>query len=287
MTPARFTTKELSKRTWGDYVRFFSQGNGWDHCGCTAYQGFRAPKNVRKWADKRDWNLEVKCDLVEQGRAHGILVYAEGEPVGWCQFGPQNELPITTPGRRQRPFEAGEERLWRITCFCTRPDVSQQGVAGVALRAALRAIAKRGGGLVEAYPMAHVHDDPRTDERQVRIRQWESEYRRLMRKHGTLSTVEARKLTEQDEELRRHLSRGDLRARSGLDRAGGGRQLSVEGVGTVNATYSGRFHGGTVAMFEREGFRAVVVMPVSGRVRIPGPHPSRLVMQKTVQATRR
>jgi hypothetical protein len=36
-------TKELSKRTWPDYVRFFSQGNGWDHCGCTAYQGFRAP----------------------------------------------------------------------------------------------------------------------------------------------------------------------------------------------------------------------------------------------------
>src|SRR5919109_1220813 len=78
MPKTRFVTKELSKRTWPDYVRFFSQGNGWDHCGCTAYQGFRAPARVRKWADKRDWNLAVKCDLVDRGLAHGILVYSDG-----------------------------------------------------------------------------------------------------------------------------------------------------------------------------------------------------------------
>ena len=83
----KFTVRELNKSTWGDYTRFFSQGNGWDHCGCIAYQGFQAPSKVRLWTDKRDWNLEVKLRLLERGQTHGILVYCEGEPVGWCQFG--------------------------------------------------------------------------------------------------------------------------------------------------------------------------------------------------------
>src|SRR5688500_16762976 len=115
MAKPKFSTKELSTHTWPDYVRFFSKGNGWDHCGCTAYQGFAAPSKVRKWADKRDWNLELKCDLVERHVAHGILVYADREPVGWCQFGPKRELPIPEgerkellqgrPGwKRNRPF---------------------------------------------------------------------------------------------------------------------------------------------------------------------------------------
>ena len=94
------TTKELSQRTWTDYVRFFSQGNGWDHCGCTFAHGFRPPKQLRKYADKRDWNLDVKCRLVQEGRAHGIVVYARGEPVGWCQYGPAYELPIVEHGPR-------------------------------------------------------------------------------------------------------------------------------------------------------------------------------------------
>ena len=92
----------------------------------------------------------MKCRLVEDGRAHGFLVYAGGEPVGWCQFGSANELPLMARGRyidprsagpRTRLFAEDEERLWKITCLCTRPDHSQQGVTGVALRAALRSIA--------------------------------------------------------------------------------------------------------------------------------------------------
>lgn len=39
MSKARtLRTKELSKRTWADFERLFSQGNGWDFCWCLAYQ---------------------------------------------------------------------------------------------------------------------------------------------------------------------------------------------------------------------------------------------------------
>jgi GNAT superfamily N-acetyltransferase len=49
--------------------------------------------------------------------------------------------------------EGGTERLWRITCFAVLKKWRKRGVAGAALKAALEAIRKRGGGLVEAYPI--------------------------------------------------------------------------------------------------------------------------------------
>ena len=255
-----FTTKELSTRTWPDYVRFFSQGNGWDHCACTAPQGFRPPKDVRKWADKRDWNLEVKCRLVEERRAHGILVYTGGEPVGWCQFGPANELPIREGGRRTRLFDEGEERRWKITCFCTMPDHTQQGVAGVGLRAALRAIATKGGGVVEAYPVALAKGDPETDERLARIHEWQRTLSRLLR-------TEPRKSPRIEEHLRNRVPVIE----------------TVEGVGEVAGTYSGRFHVGTVELFRREGFHAVAVVPPKRSAYVhPDRHPTKVVMRRIV-----
>lgn len=43
--------------------------------------------------------------------------------------------------------------MWRITCFAVDSKHRRRGVASVALKAALEAIRKEGGGLVEAYPI--------------------------------------------------------------------------------------------------------------------------------------
>jgi ribosomal protein S18 acetylase RimI-like enzyme len=256
---ARFTTKELSKKTFPAFKRLFSQGNGWDHCGCTAYQGFRAPRHVRKWADKRDWNLEIKCDLVERKLAHGILVYAGAEPVGWCQFGPKDELPIRDAKREERPSsDERPEPAWKITCFVTHKEYRSEGIAGIALRAALKAIRGRGGGLVEAYPVARPRQDPATDERLARLKEWERKRAHLIGTHGRFS-----------DEVERHLRSFDPLIEQ------------VEGVGPVEASHRPE-HCGTTAMFEREGFKAVAVLPVSKSVSVPMPRPTRVVMQRTV-----
>jgi hypothetical protein len=73
--------------------------------------------------------------------------------VGWCQYGPLEELPIPGGRRTSRRIpHVGSDVRWRITCFVTVVRRRRRGVAGVALRAALAAIRERGGGLVEAYP---------------------------------------------------------------------------------------------------------------------------------------
>jgi len=95
-----------------------------------------------------------KKALVENGCSHGILVYCDGEPVGWCQYGPKEEFPRVDAGTIYRRLALGSRdgRLWRITCFWVDRKHRDQGVAGTALKAALVSIRKRGGGLVEAFP---------------------------------------------------------------------------------------------------------------------------------------
>ena len=108
----------------------------------------RAERAVRYRREKRE--------LVENGCAHGILVYATGEPVGWCQYGLREELPRIDHRlnyRRLAP-EDEKDRLWRITCFVVEKQYRQRGVVSAALRAALKAIKRKGGGLVEAYPVS-------------------------------------------------------------------------------------------------------------------------------------
>ncbi len=101
-------------------------------------------------------NRRDKESLVRQGRSHGILVYAGDQPVGWCQYGPKDELPRIDAGRNYRKLGLQDDggTLWRITCFFVDNDFRRKGVARVALNAALASIKKKGGGIVEAYPAA-------------------------------------------------------------------------------------------------------------------------------------
>ena len=225
---ARYTTKELSEETWPDFARLFSRCGGWDFCGCMLYQrGYHVACPSR--AEARARNLRDKKELVEQGRAHGILVYTDGEPVGWCQYGPVDELPVGDPGRQLRHNVVRAEdptSQWRITCFVTLKKHRRKGVAGTALAAALEAIRERGGGWVEATPIAHTYSDDR--------------FHQLARRYGRDSAeVE-----------------GYLRTRQWPE-------LVVRGVGPVPAvrgSFGGRSHQGTVSMFEQQGFEAVKIV---------------------------
>jgi ribosomal protein S18 acetylase RimI-like enzyme len=156
-----FATRELTRETWADFERLFAPGRGWSFCACMLYQRGchldgqkfpdRASQLVQNQADKRA--------LVDSGRAHGILVYEANEPIGWCQFGPAEELPLPGAARLDRRMPVlGAGVRWRITCFVTANRQRQRGVASTALRAALEAIRKRGGGLVEAYPTLTPHN---------------------------------------------------------------------------------------------------------------------------------
>jgi GNAT superfamily N-acetyltransferase len=145
----------LTPATWADFERLFAPGRGWSFCACMLYQR-GCHLDAKSFPDRASalvQNQAEKRALVDAGRAHGILVYDDSDPIGWCQFGPADELPLpgaTRLDRRIPPLGAGVR--WRITCFVTVVRHRRRGVASTALRSALEAIRERGGGLVEGYP---------------------------------------------------------------------------------------------------------------------------------------
>lgn len=169
-----FTTKELSRETWHDFVDLFSRGGGWDHCFCMHFHrpcSLPKAQHLPARAERAVRNCKQKRALVDGGRAHGILVYAGEKAVGWCQYGLREELPRVDNSRKYRALEldkrssqsakagrrttvGGEPRLWRITCFVVDKKHRRQGIATTALKAALESIRKQGGGIVEAYPIS-------------------------------------------------------------------------------------------------------------------------------------
>jgi len=162
------TSKELTTKTWPDLARLFEKpgiGDAW-WCLCTHHHvaSYSTPENQqpRTRAERAVRNRRKKEKLVKKGQAHGVIVYANREPVGWCQYGPREELPRVDHTRNYRNLGPKDkmEKLWRITCFVVDENYRKSGVAGTALKAALESIRNRGGGLVEAIPVSKTDQGP-------------------------------------------------------------------------------------------------------------------------------
>ncbi len=157
--PPTFTTRLLTKDTLADFERLFETRPAPDafDCWCLFNHGtgpYPAEGRPSSEAAQESANRMQRQTLVERGLSHGVLVYVGEEPVGWCQFGPADELPRLDESANYRDATGGQgpRPAWRITCFTVDKRYRGQGVARTALQAALEAIRTNGGGLVEAYP---------------------------------------------------------------------------------------------------------------------------------------
>jgi len=139
--------RPLDETTWLDFAQLVERHNGvWGGCWC---MGFHAEGVGRTKTAAQ--NRSEKERRVREGRAHAALVYDGPSCVGWCQFGPTDELPRI---KRRRAYLDGLTDLpdWRITCFFVDSKCRRRGVASTALEGALTEIARLGGGTVESYP---------------------------------------------------------------------------------------------------------------------------------------
>jgi GNAT superfamily N-acetyltransferase len=147
-TPAsELTVRPLSPDTWEAFAALVERHNGvWGGCWCTWFTPDCAERGV-----SAEGNRAVKKRLVEEGRNHAALVFDGDRAVGWCEYGPPEELPGI---HHRKEYDAGLVRLpdWRLTCFFVERDYRRRGVAALALQGALDLIAEAGGGVVEGYP---------------------------------------------------------------------------------------------------------------------------------------
>jgi GNAT superfamily N-acetyltransferase len=140
-------TRPLDANTWPDFANLAEAHHGvWAGCWCLGFH--EEGRNGVHTPEQRRALKEVR---VRDGRAHAALVFDDGSCVGWCQFGPTEELPRI---KHQKAYREGLRALpdWRITCFFVGNTHRHRGVANVALAGALEEIARLGGGTVESYP---------------------------------------------------------------------------------------------------------------------------------------
>ena len=143
---AGLRVKALDKTAWPDFAELAERHNGvWNGCWCLA---FHAEGGRGKTAAERRSAKEAR---VCEGRAHAALVYDGARCVGWCQFGPAEELPRI---KHQKAYRAGLTALpdWRITCFFVDKSYRGTGVANAALEGALKEIARLGAERSKAIP---------------------------------------------------------------------------------------------------------------------------------------
>lgn len=144
-----FKTDLLTPTTWPAFAALVERHNGvWGGCWCVEFH----PDGKHRGDHRRS----LKERKVREGTTHAALVFDGERCVGWCQYGAPEELPRI---KHIRVYSAGLTALpdWRITCFFVDKEYRRQGVASLALSAALAQIARLGGGVVESYP-EHVVD---------------------------------------------------------------------------------------------------------------------------------
>jgi GNAT superfamily N-acetyltransferase len=137
----------LSADTWPAFADLVARHNGvFGGCWCTWFHTVARDKD-RTYESNRD----LKCRLVEEGRAHAALVFDGDEAVAWAEYGPPEELPNI---HHRQEYEAGLVRPpdYRITCIFVDKKHRRNGVTAAALRGAVDLIAQAGGGVVEGYP---------------------------------------------------------------------------------------------------------------------------------------
>lgn len=112
------------------------------------------PEGVEKAGSgaNREVNRGRKYQRVCAGTAHAALVFEGDQCVGWCQFGPAEELPRIKSRAEYDRTATGAPAQWRIACCFVVKGHRRKGVATAALAGALELIAGLGGGTVEGYP---------------------------------------------------------------------------------------------------------------------------------------
>ncbi len=147
MEAREFTIEALDESTWPAFAALVEANNGiFGGCWCLGFHPEGGDKGIPV-----ERKRERKRDRVMAGTAHAALVFDGDDCVGWCQFGPPDELPRI---KSRAAYEKGLVDLpdWRIACNYVGKGHRRQGVATAALNGALDLIAELGGGTVEGYP---------------------------------------------------------------------------------------------------------------------------------------
>ncbi len=88
---------------------------------------------------------------LDDAPAPGVVAYVDGQPVGWCGFGPRERMERLVRSRTIPRID--EVPVWSIVCFLVRPGFRRRGVAAALLEGAIAYARASGAPAIESYPV--------------------------------------------------------------------------------------------------------------------------------------
>ncbi len=151
--------RELKRTDWLHIQRLFGPRGACGGCWCMHW---RVPKGGKQWeAVRGEPNRRAFKRLVESGKVSGILAFDGKKPIGWCSFGERIDFPRLDRMKAYRSGDSGSEkshRVWSINCFFLAKGYRGKGISVLLAEVAVRAIHRRRGRIVEAYPATLTRD---------------------------------------------------------------------------------------------------------------------------------
>jgi GNAT superfamily N-acetyltransferase len=139
------TFVELNASSWDSFEELLRPSNGCDGCWCYNHHIKPGNPDVTGEAARKAFK-----HLVTEKKAHGILLFEDSEPAGWCAVDKKAQIcghdcadPLADPKN---------STVWAVHCFYLREKSRGKGFTQMLLQKAQELVLQYGGLILEAYP---------------------------------------------------------------------------------------------------------------------------------------
>lgn len=145
--PIELVFRPATPGRWRDLEALFGPNGACAGCWCMFWKQtnaeFRAGKGAR--------NRRTLRRAVASGEVPGLLAYAGREPVGWVAVEPRARYARLAVSRSLPAVD--DQPVWSAPCFFVARRFRRRGLTGRLLQAAAEHVRRRGGRILEAYPV--------------------------------------------------------------------------------------------------------------------------------------
>jgi GNAT superfamily N-acetyltransferase len=141
------TIRPLTPSRWKDLEALFGARGACGGCWCMYW---RLPRPAFE-RQKGEGNRRAFKKIVATGQTPGLLAYDGDRPVAWCAIAPRTEYPKMARSRILQPVD--DQPVWSVSCLFVAKPYRRRGVSVRLLEAAADYVRRRGGRIVEGYPV--------------------------------------------------------------------------------------------------------------------------------------
>lgn len=145
-----YAIREATAERWEDVTRVMGVNGAYGGCWCTFWRLTNREANANSAEDNR----AAQEALVRSDAPAGLLLYADGEPVGWCSVAPRPAFPRLFHTKGIVIADPENASVWSVVCIYVKKDYRQGGLANRLLDAAIAYAREHGAAVIEGYPVA-------------------------------------------------------------------------------------------------------------------------------------